>query len=43
MTKKEMIEVIQLREAEAWLQVKVDEKLFGKEHPTCFKIKRRMV
>lgn len=32
MTKKEMIEVIQQREAEAWLQVKVDEKLFGKEH-----------
>jgi nitrogenase molybdenum-iron protein alpha/beta subunit len=32
MTKKEMIEVIQQREAEAWLQVKVDEKLFGTEH-----------
>jgi hypothetical protein len=32
MTKKEMIEVIQQREAEAWLQVKVDEKLFGREH-----------
>ena len=32
MTKKQMIEVIQQREAEAWLQVKVDEKLFGTEH-----------
>jgi hypothetical protein len=32
MTKKEMIEVIQQREAEAWLQVKEVEKLFGKEH-----------
>jgi hypothetical protein len=32
MTKKGMIEVIQQREAEAWLQVKVDEKLFGREH-----------
>jgi len=32
MTKKQMIEVIQQKEAEAWLQVKVDEKLFGREH-----------
>ena len=32
MTKKGMIEVIQQKEAEAWLQVKVDEKLFGTEH-----------
>ena len=37
MTKKQMIEVIQQREAEAWLQVKVDEKLFGKEHPLVSK------
>jgi nitrogenase molybdenum-iron protein alpha/beta subunit len=32
MTKKGMIEVIQQKEAELWLQVKVDEKLFGREH-----------
>jgi hypothetical protein len=32
MTKKQMIEVIQQKEAEAFLQVKVDEKLFGKEN-----------
>jgi nitrogenase molybdenum-iron protein alpha/beta subunit len=32
MTKKEMIEVIQQREAELWLNVKVDEKLFGRDH-----------
>jgi len=32
MTKKEMINVIQQKEAQAFLQVKVDEKLFGKEH-----------
>jgi len=32
MTKKQMIEVIQQREAELWLHVKVDEKLFGREH-----------
>jgi hypothetical protein len=32
MTKKEMIQVIQQKEAEAFLQVKVDEKLFGKEN-----------
>jgi len=37
MTKKQMIEVIQQHEAEAWLQVKVDEKLFGKEHPLISK------
>jgi hypothetical protein len=29
MTKKEMIEIIQQREAEAFLQVKVDEAMFG--------------
>jgi len=29
MTKKEMIKVIQQKEAEAFLQVKVDENLFG--------------
>jgi hypothetical protein len=29
MTKKEMIEIIQQREAEAFLQIKVDESLFG--------------
>ena len=32
MTKKEMIEIIQQHEAELFLQVKVDEKIFGKEH-----------
>jgi hypothetical protein len=32
MTKKEMIKVIQQKEAEAWLQVKVDEKMFGQEN-----------
>jgi nitrogenase molybdenum-iron protein alpha/beta subunit len=32
MTKKEMIKVIQQKEAELWLQVKVDEKLFGTNH-----------
>ena len=32
MTKKEMIHVIQQKEAQAFLQVKVDEKLFGKEN-----------
>jgi hypothetical protein len=32
MTKKQMIEVIQQKEAEAFLQIKVDEKLFGTEH-----------
>lgn len=32
MTKKQMIEVIQQKEAELWLQVKVDEKLFGTNH-----------
>ena len=32
MTKKEMIKVIQQKEAKAFLQVKVDEKLFGKEN-----------
>lgn len=32
MTKKGMIEVIQQKEAELWLNVKVDEKLFGKDH-----------
>jgi hypothetical protein len=32
MTKKGMIEVIQQREAELWLNVKVDEKLFGRDH-----------
>ncbi len=32
MTKKQMIEVIQQKEAEAFLRVKVDEKLFGQEH-----------
>lgn len=32
MTKKGMIEVIQQKEAELWLQVKVDEKLFGRDH-----------
>jgi len=32
MTKKEMIETIQQHEAELFLQVKVDEKIFGKEH-----------
>jgi septum formation inhibitor-activating ATPase MinD len=32
MTKKEMIQVIQQKEAEAFLQIKVDEKLFGTEH-----------
>jgi hypothetical protein len=29
MTKKEMIEIIQQKEAEAFLQIKVDESLFG--------------
>jgi hypothetical protein len=29
MTKKEMIEIIQQKEAEAFLQVKVDEAMFG--------------
>ena len=29
MTKKQMIEVIQQKEAEAFLQIKVDENLFG--------------
>ncbi len=29
MTKKQMIEVIQQKEAEAFLQIKVDESLFG--------------
>ena len=29
MTKKEMIKVIQQKEAEAFLQIKVDESLFG--------------
>ena len=29
MTKKEMIEIIQQREAEAFLQLKLDEKMFG--------------
>lgn len=32
MTKKQMIEVIQQKEAEAFLQVKVDGKLFGEEN-----------
>ena len=32
MTKKEMIKVIQQKEAEAFLQVKVDEKELGSEH-----------
>ena len=32
MTKKEMINVIQQKEAQAFLQVKVDEKLFGRDH-----------
>ena len=32
MTKKEMIKVIQQKEAEAFLQVKVDENVFGSEH-----------
>jgi hypothetical protein len=32
MTKKEMIETIQMCEAELFLQVKVDENVFGKEH-----------
>ena len=31
MTKKQMIEVIQQKEAEAFLQIKVDESLFGKD------------
>ena len=31
MTKKQMIEVIQQREAELFLQIKVDENLFGKD------------
>ena len=31
MTKKEMINIIQQKEAEAFLQVKVDEKIFGPE------------
>jgi len=39
MTKKEMIETIQLYEAELFLQVKVDEKIFGKEH-TITKLSR---
>ena len=32
MTKKQMIEVIQQREAELFLQIKVDESLFGKDN-----------
>ena len=32
MTKKQMIEVIQQREAELFLTLKVDEKLFGTEN-----------
>ena len=32
MTKKEMIQVIQQKEAEAFLQVKIDGKLFGEEN-----------
>jgi hypothetical protein len=32
MTKKEMIKVIQQKEAEAFLQVKIDEKMFGQEN-----------
>ena len=32
MTKKEMIKVIQQLEAETFLQVKVDESVFGAEH-----------
>ena len=31
MTKKQMIEVIQQKEAELFLQIKVDESLFGKD------------
>jgi hypothetical protein len=31
MTKKEMIKVIQQKEAEAFLRVKIDEKMFGQE------------
>ncbi len=32
MTKQQMIEVIQQKEADAFLQLKVDEKLFGHDH-----------
>jgi hypothetical protein len=32
MTKKQMIEVIQQKEAELFLQIKVDESLFGKDN-----------
>ena len=31
MTKKEMIKVIQQKEAELFLQIKIDESLFGKD------------
>jgi hypothetical protein len=39
MTKKQMIEIIQQREAELFLTLKVDEKLFGTENNITSKSK----